>query len=612
MLARYPNEPLDKEPFPTPLLNVEDLAEGNVLPDLLQTRSAIHPKMFLSTDTRLVELGYWIKSITQMQVGGRISFYSETGIDEDQYGIQFEPDVFKRPHLIDPAIGLHQLIAQKKTYCFLVSCLSAQIGPPVDQITSIGRDKREKPHSLLSRFALLQYKRPDYVDCDYLTDVLTSSADEAMDDLWQLRTDADYWNLRFTDIDRNASRLLHSVFGHIDLFLTNSEKLRVCRNDRQMRSSGNLSTIQFSCDNGQITGAISMHATLRSILNEITSSVRSNAWLGRKAKNKTLRYLYGLVEKSDPTIRLMGFDAVFRTIEQELSGSKPEETPPFPVAQTFHDMSIIAACMQETSKHLSRILNLDIKYTTLAHDATSEWQERERPWVLPIQGFLKIIQRKGNEFNKEARNEDVSLGDRHCKFWNRIYECVSNWNKTDPIVSMIFSQAPDPSASAPTSAPTALELRWRSQDTNTTPTQTKSKKSRRRQTRQKPGRKILELVRTVSISFTTGEPHPRPSIAITATKDIECWNWIQNEKGQKRFGQWKEFLKLIGFDVTHQAGSGYRCVYRSPEGGYHTIVYHDLHGSNDNKLPHHSAQEMWTGRLERHFNVILSVEGAAG
>ncbi|KAF4772038.1 hypothetical protein PENNAL_c0098G02777 [Penicillium nalgiovense] len=179
MLARYPNERLDKEEFLTPLLNVEDLAEADVLPDMLQTRSSIHPKMFLSTDTRLVELGYWYKSITQMQVEGRMSFYSEIGIDEGDslYGIQFGPDAFKKPHLTDPAIGLHQLIAQKKTYCFLVSCLSAQIEPSVDPTTSTNRDKCENPYSLLSCSALLQYKRPDYIDWDYLTDVFRSSAD---------------------------------------------------------------------------------------------------------------------------------------------------------------------------------------------------------------------------------------------------------------------------------------------------------------------------------------------------------------------------------------------------------------------------------------------------
>ncbi|KAF4771978.1 hypothetical protein HAV15_011120 [Penicillium sp. str.  len=83
------------------------------------------------------------------------------------------------------------------------------------------------------------------------------------------------------------------------------------------------------------------------------------------------------MEKNDPLIRFMGFDVVLRTIEQELSGDKPDTAPPFPVAQTFHDMSVVAACIQETSKHYNLILNLDSKYTALAYYATSEWQERE-------------------------------------------------------------------------------------------------------------------------------------------------------------------------------------------------------------------------------------------
>lgn len=138
------------------------------------------------------------------------------------------------------------------------------------------------------------------------------------------------------------------------------------------------------------------------------------------------------------------------------------------------------------------------------------------------------------------------------------------------------------------------------------------KKSRKRQTRRKTRRKTPELLRTVGVSSTTAEPRHRPSVVITTTRDIEFWNSIQNEKGQQCFGKWKGFLERIGFDVTYQAGSGYRCVFRSHEGGLHTIAYHDLHGSNDNKLPHHLAQRLWTDRLERHFNIILSAEGAAG
>jgi hypothetical protein len=44
-------------------------------------------------------------------------------------------------------------------------------------------------------------------------------------------------------------------------------------------------------------------------------------------------YLFGLIKENDPTIRLMGFDTVLRTIERELPGANPEEAPPFSIAQ---------------------------------------------------------------------------------------------------------------------------------------------------------------------------------------------------------------------------------------------------------------------------------------
>ncbi|KAJ6126077.1 hypothetical protein N7471_010570 [Penicillium samsonianum] len=201
------------------------------------------------------------------------------------------------------------------------------------------------------------------------------------------------------------------------------------------------------------------------------SSLQNNAWLCKETTNSTLRYLFGLIKENDPTIRLMGFDAVLRTIERELSGANREEAPPFPIAQVFHDMSVVAACMQETSKHYNLILNLDDRHCALASDATSEWQERERPWVDDIENFLARIGRTGNEFNKEARDENTPLEHRHCTFWNRIDDCMRKWNNSSLIVS-ILDQAPVPRASAST----ILESGCGSQDTNSmnsTPTETR-------------------------------------------------------------------------------------------------------------------------------------------
>lgn len=484
-LAQYSKESLDPGPFLSSLLNIEDLVQANVLPDLLKFRSTIHPKTFLFADSRFVALGYWHQLFPKMQAQGRISLFSGTVADEENslYGIQFEPDTMKKPYLANPVLGYYQLRAQQKMYMFLVSCLSAQIEPSVDPAASTGRDNRSQPLSLLNLSALLQYGRPDHIDWGRLTNMSKASADEALDDLWQLRTNAEYWQMRFMGMERSTSHFLRSVFGRIDVLLAVDEKLRVCRNEHQVSFSDDLSAIRMPCGDTQVEGTIIMHSTFRSILNEMLASMQDNAWLRRETANRTLRYLFDLMAKDDLTIRLMGFDAVLRIIERELSDGSAQEAPPLPIAQALHDMSVVAACMQETSKHYNLICNFDDKYATLANNAVSEWQERERPWLFLVQGLLGRILKKGNELSKEARDEKIPLEHRHRKFWNTIDDCMRSWNDSNPsnpIVREILTQTPVPRAAAPISARTTIEARWGPQIAYSTPTATQKKKSRKR------------------------------------------------------------------------------------------------------------------------------------
>jgi hypothetical protein len=213
-LARHSKKTSDRQPFQSPLLNIEDLAQANVLPDLLRTRSAIHPKTFLSADSRFVALGYWHKLFPKMHVQRRISFFSDTGVNtaNSLYGIQFEPDAMNNPHLVNPITGYYSLMAQQKTYKFLVSCLSAQIEPPVEPTASTGRDSQSQPLSLLNLSAQLQYGRPDLIDWKNLLNMSKASAHEALDDLWQLRNDAEYWNMRTGICDLQTCKRVPHTF----------------------------------------------------------------------------------------------------------------------------------------------------------------------------------------------------------------------------------------------------------------------------------------------------------------------------------------------------------------------------------------------------------------
>ncbi|KAJ5882810.1 uncharacterized protein N7473_011072 [Penicillium subrubescens] len=172
-------------PFLSPLLNIEDLAQADVLPDFIQNRSAIHPKTFLFADSRFVALGYWHRVLSNMHTEGRISFFSETDANAENspYGIQFEPDAIKNLHLINPVTGYHSLVAQKETYKFLVSYLLTPMEPSIESTASSGGDNQTQPLSILSLTARLQYGRPDHIVWKNVRSILKASADEAHDDL---------------------------------------------------------------------------------------------------------------------------------------------------------------------------------------------------------------------------------------------------------------------------------------------------------------------------------------------------------------------------------------------------------------------------------------------
>lgn len=617
-LAQGPEERLSQDLFSSPLLNIEDLAQANVLPEFLQTRIAIHPKAFYSVDSRFVGLGYWHNMFLKLYSEGRISFFSETAANAEDcpYGMQFEPDSLRNLHLTNPATGYHSLVAQQKTYEFLVSCLSTQLPTPrelpVELTANTDGVDQSKPLSLLNRAALLHYGRPDDVRWSELADMSKASADEALDDLWQLRHDAQYWNMRLTDMHWKTSQLLRSVFGRIDMFLTVDEKLRSSSANQQTGFLDDLSVVRLSCDDTRIKSAIHMHSTFRAILNEILLSIQGDEWLRKDQTNVTLRYLFHLMADNHPTIRLIGFDTMLRTIDRELSDGTAPEVPPFPIVQALHDMSVVAACMQETSKHYHLISNYGDRYARLANNAASEWGDRERPWYLLVQTLLKWVKSRENELNKAARNEKIPLEQRHRQFWNRIDDCMLSRNASNPIVRAILDQAPVQRASAPQSASKMVETSWNSPSIDLPPTDTQKSKSSRR--RRKPkGSSLSNASRPnlgAFVGLTKTEPQSRPSIYLTKGEDIGYWESIRNDKGQQRFDSWKEFLTRIGFAVSSKMGSIYTFNLTRPGGESHTINFHDLHGWNGNELPHRLARSRWAKRLERHFNIIVSENGA--
>lgn len=606
MLAK--TEPLDRGAFLTPLLNVEDLAQANVLPDMLQIRSITHPKVFLPTDSGLVNIGYWSEKLTQMKIAGRVSFFFDDDGDKGQcpYGVQFEPNAFEHPRLTNPILALYQLESQDNTYQFLASCLSPQMElegilsrSEVEEpkLSTPKAEIRETDLTLLGRSGLSAYGRPDNINWPYLERVLRASAEEALDDLWQLRIDADYWLMRITESQRNTSSFLRCVFQRIDMFEAVRQQVDDCQKDHWTIVYDDVSGVpKHRYDANQSKGVIHMHYTLLSILNETLALIQDNAWSPRKTTNGTFRYVFDLIMKNDPALRVMGFDTALKTFEQELSDVQSQDPLPDSVLRAFHDMSVVAACMRETSQHFLFVNNFDRKYATLATNAAAEWMDGERVWDGLLQAILKDLQPKLKNINTLIRDEGVPLEERHRRFWNTIDICMRDYSEAADIVAAVRSHVV-PGASRSPSPSAVISLVHREMQN---PTQTQVKKSKG-----KKGRVKSTSVLRLTPSLTAPTVHRRPSVRIPTQKGRDFWIRVNEKKGQVSFKEFQDFLCLIGYSMCSQGGAGRRFDFLDSNVP-HAIVFHALHGPNGHKIPHKLARVLWTNRLQKYVQVVLA------
>lgn len=244
-----------------------------------------------------------------MQVTGRVSFSPLLNEDVSNYGIEFEPDFLKNSGFQNPTIWYYQLVAQERTYEFRVSCLSRKLEMPTPYTRTINDTMNDTSLTLLDRSALSVYGRPDCIDWQSLQNALRKSANDALYDPWNLRTDAKYWHTRFMEMKRNTSLFLHSVFGRIDIFLAASKTLE----DGDWDEIAQARTGSYSMD--QVKGMTSMYVTRQMILHQALASMEGHPRPQMKWDDATLCYLFDLMARNDPTLRVMGLTSAFRVVE---------------------------------------------------------------------------------------------------------------------------------------------------------------------------------------------------------------------------------------------------------------------------------------------------------
>lgn len=113
------------EAFMTPLLNISNLAQKDVLPNMLESRVARHPAHFRLQDCRAVSLGYCCGALKKLDVEGSASFKPVVTDDTINYEVCFESETGISTSYMNPAITMHMMNAQERIYRFLAVCPSA-------------------------------------------------------------------------------------------------------------------------------------------------------------------------------------------------------------------------------------------------------------------------------------------------------------------------------------------------------------------------------------------------------------------------------------------------------------------------------------------------------
>ncbi|KAB8212964.1 hypothetical protein BDV33DRAFT_210663 [Aspergillus novoparasiticus] len=166
---------------------------------------------------------------------------------------------------------------------------------------------------------------------------------------------------------------------------------------------------------------ISLDRVLHTILNEALTSlqdtVQSSRW--QRKGTRTFCYLFDMLVKDDPTLRVMGLCPVLRTIERELSNGNVHHCDAMPssLQQALNDISVVSVCKEEASTHYQYIRNINYEYASLANKAETEWNEREKPWISLINRTPESLGRRVNNLNQSLSNRKQPLSEKHRKFW---------------------------------------------------------------------------------------------------------------------------------------------------------------------------------------------------
>ena len=318
-----------------------------------------------------------------MRVKGIVLFPFET----DSYGISLQDKVAEGVESVGNVnqaraiISLHQLEAQVQLYTFLLHILKDVSSLPRSEEAKIppryGRSHDDYP-TILARCTRESISRaPDIIDLEYVGSLVEASLEDINHDFRQLRENADSWSTRVKTTSGmkygKATNLLHNNLSRIGIFHSLKHCLAAVPKDC-WRNAQDGSTTSISLESREtFEQLVSIHVAVQGALNEMLSSLKDIKWPTNQRFSAPLTRLFDIMKSNDPRLRVMGISRVLRVIDQEIKETGAADSFPRGILRVLGDISVLAVCLEETTKHFKFTSNISL-YSTMFSNLVATWR----------------------------------------------------------------------------------------------------------------------------------------------------------------------------------------------------------------------------------------------
>ncbi|KAH9225571.1 hypothetical protein K456DRAFT_1731789 [Colletotrichum gloeosporioides 23] len=612
-LSPYPNSDIYTwaqdikgcRPYYFPAFNHDDLAEGDNLPLLLETRSEQHPKDFRLTDASSLRLGVWAGHAKSVLVDGMARLCSERPLSDSSipfqvygealYGFSSEQWTGSQTAMFDrnstaPGMIFWQLEAQKHIYDFLQKCVGAVKAPLQVATTSHSspgsqEDDQECPSLLLRSSRLAYLHRTPNVDLQALQDLVAVSLADARDDLWLVRRDAGAWRDRlggFSGRKNNARKdLLRALFGRIDSFEALHQRLSAA-----MQSSPGEDRLQLLA---------SLYDQFRTVFEERMEAFQVLEPPPPKSLGPVGHKLLEKMREHDPVLYVMGFPAVMRTVDREVDRSKSFPTA---MSQTLSDLHVLAVCLQETANHYLSVSDWE-QYSRTAGSIASERVGKSRPLLGLVESSIETMVENGEYTTYAEKGYEA--------FWERLDQRIGQASKNDGDLRAVFAEIQR--AMPPGRRVAAAEADIKPVTPFTSfhgAPETTATKVKRARGKRNPSQGTTPEQPSNPLDRRLPPDSTRSHLPRVEPKDPGFWLSLRDGSG-KTF-KWKEFCTAmtdIGFGMESYGGSAVRFRMQHASRSV-SISFHKPHGkAHEPAFTRSEAEQRWLRMLERHVTLEL-------